>query len=226
MADPSHLDESQHAQLTGPRLESLGAGLLKYYLRDAYYFEPNENVGFFKRCLPRICEVVAFEHQERFPDVEIWLVLSHLASQRCREWPVTEREAVDHYWRSLWLQALSAGFGELHFGRADEVFLGMPFLYADLQFFLTEWREQTRRSISGALGLAHLLGRNSGFFRAGEQFGLNWPEGGIVQVSDWLRDPELLRSMSFWLDRYAPEDEVRWRLRDAVELLGIYRDKH
>lgn len=123
---------------------------------------------------------------------------------------------------------MRAGLDEDHWGKADELFIGSPFVYPDLEDFLGEWREQIRRSLSAAVGLAAFLETNSSFFRAHKRkhFGLSWPASTDEQVLVWLREPELLDSLRWWLDHYALKESVHWSLREAVELLGIYGDKH
>ncbi|MGM0554958.1 MAG: hypothetical protein ACQEVA_01125 [Myxococcota bacterium] len=226
---PVDVSDEEHARLVEPDLEKVGYEGLMYYLYEAVYVrEVWDHVDVFRRFFPRLCEVLAFELEDMPWGIEIWLVLSHLGNAKWDEWPAHEHEAADHYLHTLWSHTLRARLNEDHWGKADDVFIGLPFAYPDLKDFLDEWREQIRRSLSAAVGFAGFLERNSSFFRTHmrKEFGLNWPARAEEQVLAWLREPELLDSLRWWLEHYALEDSVHWSLREAVELLGIYRDKH
>ena len=218
-ADCTSDQEGQH--LAAKALKELTPQDLKRYAFKA--MTTWGSVDDFKHFLPRIFELVASGELQHYVDIEV--VLSKPQYGQWHQWPAREQDAVDRFFRTLWLNLLNTYPHGAE--NADSCLCAIGRSVDDLCFYLDAWSVACQRP--AMMHLAEFIAWNSpGVDRKGRGPRLAnafWKDrpAQAKQVIDWLLDPARMQQVERAFFDYA-DDDPQGLLSDAFNQLGILRD--
>ncbi len=223
---PCCVNEDEYARLVDLELRDVTREAIDQYMCNAIFTWGNVNG--FKRFLPRIYEVLAFERHGAFSASGMWSPIKRLTYAHWQDWPTVERDVIERYLDLLWLNVLDGkpsppGGNTAH--DADDIFDGLAIIFDDVQPFIDVWREKLARSLGAAERFAEFVRLNDDFLLEGKPLGYGeWTAGADAMVREWLRDPSLVRALDNWLFD-CDDDAIFWRISEAIDVLESYRER-